>query len=140
MAEPSQAAPTGERVVVGQLTKQERTPQGGFDLYESGVLPDIFADGVTQVMFGGVMARLLLHRVEGTYVEGGTTIEQRRPVISLAIPTTALLQMCVSVLQQTQMNAGALIENLEETKRVITQTAEDQIRADVSQRIQKSSA
>ena len=74
-----------------------------FDITITDNLPEVFTDGVSNMVMGNPISKLLFHTVTAP-VGGGNEIEQRKAILRLAIPTPVLLEMCRNILFAAQSN------------------------------------
>jgi hypothetical protein len=89
---------------------QIRTESATFDLVESGDMPEIFADGVSRMIMGAGITKLVFHTVtDPSHPEN--QIEQRKAVTRITIPTAVLLEICKNVLHSAQSSMQLLSEN-----------------------------
>ena len=72
-----------------------------FDLTICDDMPEVFADGFSQMMLGSPLTKLTLHTVTMPVSEGNA-IEQRKGILRLVISTPVLLEMCRNVLANAQ--------------------------------------
>lgn len=86
---------------------QVREDHAKFDLQINDGMPEIFVDGLSQMLLGYPISKLTFHSVVAPAHEGNE-IEQRLGVVRIAIPTPVLLEFCRNVLFNAQTSADAL--------------------------------
>lgn len=74
-----------------------------FDLTINDDLPEMFTDGVSNMVMGNPVSKLTFHSVT-TPAQSESEVEQRKAVLLLTIPTAVLLEMCRNILFTAQSN------------------------------------
>ncbi len=77
-----------------------------FDLVVSDQMPEVFSDGVSQLLMGVPVSKLTFHSVTNP-ADPSSGIEQREGVVRLIIPTPILLEMCRNILAGAQSSLDA---------------------------------
>lgn len=90
-------------------TVQIRDDNTKFDLVISDNMPEIFTDGVAQLLMGYPISKLTFHSVV-TSPDSSSQIEQRKGILSLAMSTPVLLELCRNVLIAAQSSLDELSE------------------------------
>lgn len=85
---------------------QVREEKIKFDLTVGDSIPEIFTDGVSHLVIGNPISKLIFHSVTEP-VQSPNEIEQRQGVLRLVIPTPVLLEMCRNILFAAQSNIEA---------------------------------
>lgn len=86
-----------------------------FDLTVTNDLPELFTDGLSNLVMGNPVSKLTLHSVVAPLINDAN-VEQRKAILLLTIPTPVLLEMCRNILFAAQTNivslskAGSLID------------------------------
>lgn len=79
-------------------TMKHRSELGKFDCVVPDNLPELFADGVTQLQLGIPISRIMFHAVTApTNGAEDEQVEQRVAKLSLAIPTAALFELVANI-------------------------------------------
>lgn len=91
-------------------TVQIRDENAKFDLVISENMPEIFTDGLSQLLMGFPISKLTFHSVV-TAPDSTDQIEQRKAVLSLAMSTPVLLELCRNVLIAAQSSLDELTES-----------------------------
>ena len=81
-------------------TLEIRTDTINCDLEISDTMPEIFADGISQIMATTNHTKLIFHSV--TNGQSDRKFENRKGVVRLTIPTNALIEMCYQILLNTK--------------------------------------
>lgn len=92
---------------MGQLI-QVREDKNKFDLLINDNIPEVFSDGLSQLLMGYPVSKLIFHSVTAPALDNG--IEQRQGVIRLAIPTPVLLELCRNILSSALSSIDELSE------------------------------
>ncbi len=79
---------------------EQRTDHGSFECLIPDQLPELFADGISQIHLGMPVSRILFHAVIPPQ-ESGEKVEQRIAKLSLVIPTNSLLDLVVNIATNT---------------------------------------
>lgn len=90
-------------------TLQVRDENAKFDLVITDNTPELFTDGISQLLMGFPISKLTFHSVV-TPSESPEQIEQRKAVLSLAISTPVLLELCRNILFAAQSSLDQLSE------------------------------
>lgn len=88
---------------------QVREAHAKFDVTVSDSMPEIFTDGVSNMVMGNPVSKLTFHSVT-VPVHGSNDVEQRKGVVRLVIPTPVLLEMCRNVLFAAQSSIDSYSE------------------------------
>ena len=80
---------------------QVRDGAAQFDLVINDQMPELFTDGVSQLLMGSPISKLTFHSVTNP-AGPGDVFEQRTGVLRLIIPTPVLLEMCRNILLGAQ--------------------------------------
>ncbi len=91
-------------------TVQIRDENTKFDLIISESVPEIFTDGLSQLLMGFPISKLTFHSVV-TSPDSTDQIEQRKAVLSLAMSTPVLLELCRNILIAAQSSLEELTES-----------------------------
>lgn len=78
-----------------------------FDLTVTNDLPEIFTDGLSNLVMGNPVSKLTLHSVVAPLIND-VNVEQRKAILLLTIPTPVLLEMCRNILFAAQTNIATL--------------------------------
>lgn len=78
-----------------------------FDLTVTNDLPEIFTDGLSNLVMGNPVSKLTLHSVVAPLINDAN-VEQRKAILLLTIPTPVLLEMCRNILFAAQTNIATL--------------------------------
>ncbi|MGF6766253.1 hypothetical protein P3T24_006599 [Paraburkholderia sp. GAS33] len=89
-----------------------RTPGVNFDLLRNENVPDFFADGVSNAAIGFPNTRLTFHVLQPPPVGGPLpepgSVERRKVVFELVIPTAALFELCANIAQGAMSGRQAM--------------------------------
>lgn len=77
-----------------------------FDLLVSEQMPEVFTDGISQMLMGVPVSKLTFHSVTNP-ADPSSGIEQRTGVLRLIIPTPVLLEMCRNILSGAHSSLDA---------------------------------
>lgn len=91
-------------------TVQIRDKNAKFDLVISDNMPEIFTDGISQLLMGFPISKVTFHSVV-TAPDSAEQVEQRKAVLSLAMSTPVLLELCRNVLFAAQSSLDELSES-----------------------------
>lgn len=80
-----------------------------FDLTVTDSMPEMFTDGVSNMVMGNPVSKLTFHSVT-VPIHGSNKVEQRKGVLRLVIPTPVLLEMCRNILFAAQSNPEGFSE------------------------------
>lgn len=79
------------------------------DLEISENMPEIYADGISNLIMGGSVSKVTFHSVKAwSPVLNG--IEQRKAVLQLSMPTVVLFEMCRNILFTAQTSEKDIVE------------------------------
>lgn len=84
---------------------KQTTEASGFTCLVPDQLPEIFADGVSEIQVGMPVSRLLLHAVQTP--ANGDEIEHRIARLSVVIPTASLLELIANIAGNTSAEVVA---------------------------------
>ncbi|ANC46296.1 hypothetical protein [Pandoraea pnomenusa] len=80
---------------------EQKNDQGGsFECVVPDQLPELYADGVSQIAVGMPITRILFHTVVPSQ-QAGEKIEQRVAKLSVVIPTAALMELIANIASNT---------------------------------------
>ncbi len=90
--------------------RSERAPGRRYDLFGGAAVPEVYVDGLSEIMLGAYVSRLTLHTTESLVQEGDSPVpvEQRRVKLRLVLPTPTLVEIAQLVLNNVTANAGML--------------------------------
>ncbi|MGR8980557.1 MAG: hypothetical protein ACU84H_10775 [Gammaproteobacteria bacterium] len=93
------------------VKREFRKDNKKFKLIINDDMPEIFADGLSELIIGHTVSKLTLHTVTNIINEPNNILTQeRKGVVMLTIPTAGLLEMCVNILEQGQTNIEKISE------------------------------
>lgn len=99
-------------------------PEGaGFTIEYPEDLKELFVEGVTSLAVGYPYSKLILHSVRPPLPNApvdGSVEEKRLAVLQLAIPTAALLELCLSVVNNTAAGADQLTSAAQAMQKVFS--------------------
>lgn len=95
---------------MSSVVQQVRNSSVQYDLTVDSSMPEVFSDGVSQMLMGAGVSKLVFHSVSKPVFPGEENVEQRNGVLRLIIPTGALLEFCKQVIATAQTNVDALSE------------------------------
>ena len=87
-------------------------------LFINDDMPEMFVDGISQLTLGNTISKVTLHTVTNVINEPNIMSQERKGVLMLTMPTTALLEMCINILENGKSNiekltnAGKINDNL----------------------------
>ncbi len=79
---------------------EQQNDKGSFECLVPDQLPELFADGISQIAVGMPVTRVLFHAVIPPN-ELGAKVEQRIAKLSLVIPTASLLEFVANIATST---------------------------------------
>lgn len=83
----------------------ERIPGKRFvDVFEADDVQYLFADGGAQTLFGPEATKIEFTRALRTRTENGNVIDERETFLRLAMPTSAVVELCAIVLEHYATN------------------------------------
>lgn len=77
-----------------------------FDLLVGEQMPEVFTDGISQMLMGVPVSKLTFHSITNP-ADPSSGIEQRTGVLRLIIPTPVLLEMCRNILSGAHSSLDA---------------------------------
>jgi hypothetical protein len=86
---------------------QIREEDAKFDLLINDDMPEMFTDGISNMMMGNTISKLTFHSVTKPAHQSTNEIEVRKGVLLLTIPTPVLLEMCRNILATAQSSIDA---------------------------------
>lgn len=88
--------------------KYDVTEEDGFVLLNRTSSPEVFAEGISQVMIGVPLTKIVLHSI--VEPKDGANKEIRRTVQTLSIPTIAAVELANIVMSLCKQSEGELIQ------------------------------
>jgi hypothetical protein len=86
---------------------QVRAEDSKFDLFINDDMPEMFTDGISNMLMGNTISKLTFHSVTNPAHQDSNDIEQRKGVLLLTIPTPVLLELCRNILATAQTSIDA---------------------------------
>jgi hypothetical protein len=84
-----------------------REESAKYDLHITDDMPEMFTDGISNMMMGNTISKLTLHSVTTPAHQKNNGIEVRKGVLLLTIPTPILLEICRNILITAQSSIDA---------------------------------
>lgn len=86
---------------------QVRAEDTKFDLVINDNMPEMFTDGISNMLMGNTISKLTFHSVTNPAHQDSDNIEQRKGVLLLTVPTPVLLELCRNILATAQSSIDA---------------------------------
>lgn len=86
-----------------------REAEGKFETVIPDSMPEIFSDGISQLLIGTPVSKLTFHTLVAP-ASNPNELEQRQGVFRLTIPTPVLLELCRNVLLAAQHSTTTFTE------------------------------
>jgi len=86
---------------------QVRRKEANFDLHINDNMPEMFTDGISNVLMGNTISKLTFHSITNPAPQNSDEVEVRKGVLLLTIPTPVLLEMCRNILTSAQSSIDA---------------------------------
>jgi hypothetical protein len=90
------------------IVSERNPPLRVFDIFEGENVLNLYSDGSARLMIGPEASKVEFARSSGAIEKEGLQVDQREVFLRLAMPTSALIELCAIALEQYGVNVEAM--------------------------------